>query len=419
MVLTEHPDPTVCVVGLGYVGYPLACAFAEKIQTIGYDVDAKKIAAINATPGNLIEATTDPTPIGTADIVIVAVPTPVTKAKDPDISYIVSAGETVGKQMKAGAIVVLESTVYPGLTEEVFVPALERASGLVCGRDFFVGYSPERINPGDDDHTLEKITKVVAGMDEATAARLAALYGMITTVHLAPDIRTAEAAKVIENVQRDLNIALMNELAIIFGRMGIDTRAVLEAAATKWNFHRYRPGLVGGHCIPVDPYYLVMKAEELGYHPQVILAGRAINDAMPRHVAQLAIKELNRAGRVIKGSRLLIMGLTYKENVPDTRESPVEEMIRELKEFEIEVYGYDPLLRAEDIEYFGARPVTSLGEIGGPVDCIVINAPHASFSELTLETVCGICNGKPIVVDVTGMLRNDIKVREECVYRTL
>ncbi|MCP1663258.1 UDPglucose 6-dehydrogenase/UDP-N-acetyl-D-galactosamine dehydrogenase [Methanocalculus sp. AMF5] len=419
MVLTEHPDPTVCVVGLGYVGYPLACAFAEKIQTIGYDVDAKKIAAINATPGNLIEATTDPALIREADVVIIAVPTPVTKAKDPDISYIVSAGETVGKQMKAGAIVVLESTVYPGLTEEVFVPVLERASGLVCGRDFFVGYSPERINPGDDEHTLEKITKVVAGMDAATAETLAALYGRITTVHLAPDIRTAEAAKVIENVQRDLNIALMNELSIIFGRMGIDTRAVLEAAATKWNFHRYRPGLVGGHCIPVDPYYLVMKAEELGYHPQVILAGRAINDAMPRHVAQLAIKELNRAGKVIKGSRLLIMGLTYKENVPDTRESPVEEMIRELKEFEVEVYGYDPLLGAAEIEHFGALPVASLGEIGDPVDCIVINVPHSVFSELTLEKVCGICNGKPIVVDVTGMLRGDDEVRDGCVYRVL
>ncbi len=229
----KSQDPTkttVCVVGLGYVGYPLACAFAEKIRTIGYDVDAGKIAGINNTPGNRIEATTDPALIGEADVVIIAVPTPVTKAKDPDISYVVSAGETVGKQMKQGAIIVLESTVYPGLTEEVFVPVLERVSGLICGRDFFVGYSPERINPGDDEHTLEKITKVVAGMDEATAETLAALYGRITTVHLAPDIRTAEAAKVIENVQRDLNIALMNELSIIFNRMGIDTRAVLEAA---------------------------------------------------------------------------------------------------------------------------------------------------------------------------------------------
>ncbi|RQD83226.1 MAG: nucleotide sugar dehydrogenase, partial [Methanocalculus sp. MSAO_Arc2] len=243
MVFPQHSDTTVCVVGLGYVGYPLACAFAGQIRTIGYDVDAKKIAFINDTTGNRIEATTDPTRIREADVVILAVPTPVTKAKDPDLSYVVSAGETVGKQMKPGAIIVLESTVYPGLTEEIFVSVLERASGLVCGRDFFVGYSPERINPGDDEHTLEKITKIVAGMDAATAETLATLYGMITTVHIAPDIRTAEAAKVIENVQRDLNIALMNELAIIFGRMGIDTRAVLEAAATKWNFHRYRPGL--------------------------------------------------------------------------------------------------------------------------------------------------------------------------------
>ncbi|RQD82473.1 MAG: nucleotide sugar dehydrogenase, partial [Methanocalculus sp. MSAO_Arc2] len=401
MISQDPYNLTVCIVGLGYVGYPLASAFAEKIRTIGYDIDGMKIASINAKPGNQILATIDPARIREADVVIIAVPTPVTKAKDPDLSYVVSAGETVGKQMKPGAIIVLESTVYPGLTEEVFVPVLERVSGLVCGRDFFVGYSPERINPGDDEHTLEKITKVVAGMDEATASRLAALYGMITTVHLAPDIRTAEAAKVIENVQRDLNIALMNELSIIFGRMGIDTRAVLEAAGTKWNFHHYRPGLVGGHCIPVDPYYLVMKAEELGYHPQVILAGRAINDAMPRHVAGIAIKELNRAGKVIKGSKVLILGLTYKENVPDTRESPVEEMIRELKEFDVEVYGYDPLLDPSEIEFFRAKPVASLAEFEGglSVDCIVINVPHDVFSEMNLADFLKICNGIPIIVD--------------------
>lgn len=257
------PHTTICVVGLGYVGYPLACAFAEKIRTIGYDVDAKKIARINDTPGNRVEATTDPARIREADFVIIAVPTPVTKAKDPDLSYVRSAATVVGQHLKPGAIVVFESTVYPGVTEEIVLPILEAESGMRCGPDFGIGYSPERINPGDDEHTLEKITKIVSGMDMATAEILAALYGRITTVHIAPDIRTAEAAKVIENVQRDLNIALMNELSIIFGRMGIDTRAVLEAAGTKWNFHHYRPGLVGGHCIPVDPYYLVMKAEEL------------------------------------------------------------------------------------------------------------------------------------------------------------
>ena len=412
-------DTIVCVVGLGYVGYPLADAFSRHLRTIGYDINAEKIARINAEPGNRVIATTDPARIREADVVIIAVPTPVTKAKDPDISYVVSAAGTVGQNLKDGAIVVLESTVYPGLTEEVMVPTLEEASGRTCGKDFFVGYSPERINPGDADHTLDKITKVVAGMDAATAERLAALYGLVTNVYVARDIRTAEAAKVIENVQRDINIALVNELSIIFRRMGLDTKAVLEAAGTKWNFHNYRPGLVGGHCIPVDPYYLVYKAEELGYHPQVILAGRAINDSMPKHVADITIKELNRAGKVNRDSRVLILGLTYKENVADTRESPVGDLIQELREFEIDVCGYDPLLEPAEIERFGARPVTSLKGLEGPVDCIIVNSPHNVFAGLTLDKVASICNGKPIVVDVTGMLRRNDGVREGCVYCTL
>jgi UDP-N-acetyl-D-galactosamine dehydrogenase len=419
MVQGALQNTTVCVVGLGYVGYPLADAFSRHLRTIGYDLDTKKIARINAEPGNNVLATTDPARIREADVVIIAVPTPVTKAKDPDISYVVSAAETVGRNMKDGAIVVLESTVYPGLTEEIMVPTLERVSGRTCGKDFFVGYSPERINPGDVDHVLEKITKIVAGMDPATTERLAALYGLVTNVYVARDIRTAEAAKVIENVQRDINIALMNELSIIFRKMGLDTKAVLEAAGTKWNFHNYRPGLVGGHCIPVDPYYLVYKAEELGYHPQVILAGRAINDSMPKHVAEIAIKELNRAGKVIRDSKVLIMGLTYKENVPDTRESPAGEMVHELKEFDIDVYGYDPLLGAAEIERFGAKPVASLKGLGGPVDCIIVNSPHGVFASLTLERVLSICNGKPIIVDVTGMLRRNDGVRAGCVYCTL
>jgi len=419
MVSEDLKDKTVCVVGLGYVGLPLAEAFSQHLRTIGYDLDAKKIARINAGPGNKVIATMDPAMIHEADVVIIAVPTPVTKAKDPDISYIVSAAEIVGRNMKEGAIVVLESTVYPGLTEEIMVPTLERVSSKVCGKDFAVGYSPERINPGDDDHALEKITKIVSGMDEKTTELLAALYGLVTRVYVARDIRTAEAATVIENVQRDLNIALMNELSIIFRKMGLDTKAVLEAAGTKWNFHSYRPGLVGGHCIPVDPYYLVYKAEELGYHPQVILAGRAINDSMPKHVSDIAIKELNRAGKVIRDSKVLVMGLTYKENVPDTRESPVGEMVSELKEFDIDVYGYDPLLAPAEIERFGAKPVASLQGLEGPVDCIIVNSPHEAFGELTLEKMLSICNGKPIIVDVTGMLRRNDGVREGCVYRTL
>ncbi len=419
MVQGSAKGITVCVVGLGYVGYPLADAFSRHLTTIGYDLDMEKITVINAKPGNQVLATTDSARISEADVVIIAVPTPVTKAKDPDISYVVSAAETIGRNLKDGAIVVLESTVYPGLTEEIMVPTLERASGKICGKDFSVGYSPERINPGDANHTLERITKIVSGMDPATTKRLAALYGLVTNVYVARDIRTAEAAKVIENVQRDLNIALMNELSIIFRKMGIDTKAVLDAAGTKWNFHNYRPGLVGGHCIPVDPYYLVYKAEELGYHPQVILAGRAINDAMPKHVAEIAIKELNRAGKVIRDSKVLILGLTYKENVPDTRESPAGEMVHELKEFDIDVYGYDPLLGPAEIERFGAKPVASLQGLEGPVDCIIINSPHSVFAALTLEKVLSICNGKPIIVDVTGMLEGNKWDERNCIYKAL
>ena len=333
-------DEIVCIVGLGYVGLPLAKAFSRHLKVIGYDVDEEKVKELNGeNEDENLRFTMDELKIGEADFVLIAVPTPVTKFKEPDLSFVKSAAKTVGKNLKKGAIVVLESTVYPGVTEEIVKPILEEKSGMKCGADFKIGYSPERINPGDDEHTLNKITKVVAGMDDETTEILAELYGLITNVYKAKDIKTAEAAKVIENIQRDLNIALMNELAIIFHKMGLDTKAVLEAASTKWNFHRYSPGLVGGHCIPVDPYYLVYKAKELGYHPQVILAGRAINDYMPKHVAEMAIKGLNEVGKVIKGSKVLIMGLTYKENVPDTRESPVREMVKELKEFGVNVYS--------------------------------------------------------------------------------
>ena len=410
---------TICIVGLGYVGYPLADAFSKHVRTIGYDLNLEKIIQINSNPDNKIIATADPAMISEADIIIIAVPTPVMRSKDPDISYIVSAGEIIGRNLSNGAIVVLESTVYPGLTEEVLLPTIERASGKICGKDFFIGYSPERINPGDEERTLKNTVKIVAGMDYEVTEYLANTYALVTNVYKAPNIRTAEAAKVIENIQRDINIALVNELSIIFRKMGLDTRAVLEAAGTKWNFHRYRPGLVGGHCIPVDPYYLVYKAKELGYHPQVILAGRAINDAMPRQVADMVIKELNRAGKVIRDSNVLILGLTYKENVPDTRESPVGDLIRELHEFDIKVYGHDPLLDSEEIERFNAEPVTSLGDLDIQMECIVINSPHDAFASLTLEKLLLICNGKPIIIDVPGLLQKNNKVRNGCAYLTL
>ena len=267
--------------------------------------------------------------------------------------------------------------------------------------------------------SILEMRKIVAGMDKETEKRLTALYSLVTNVYVARDVQTAEAAKVIENIQRDINIALVNELSIIFRKMGLDTKEILEAAGTKWNFHHYRPGLVGGHCIPVDPYYLVYKSKELGYHPQVILAGRAINDAMPKHVADIAIKEINRANKVIRNSKVLILGLTYKENVADTRESPAKEMIHELLEFDVDVYGHDPLLEPAEIKRFGAQPAVSIHDLNGLVDCIIVNSPHNVFASLTLSELLSICNGKPIIIDVTGMLRKNEGIREGCVYYTL
>jgi UDPglucose 6-dehydrogenase/UDP-N-acetyl-D-galactosamine dehydrogenase len=408
-------NKTICVVGLGYVGIPLAEAFAEHLPTIGFDIDQQKIDQLKKT-GSKIRATTDPTAIKDADFVMICVPTPVTKAKDPDLSPVISASRTVGQNVKKGAIVVLESTVYPGVSEEIMASILEMESGLQCGKDFFIGYSPERINPNDEAHTLDKITKIVSGMDTRTTDSLVDLYSLITTVYRAPNIKTAEAAKVIENIQRDLNIALVNELSLIFSRMGLDTQAVLEAAGTKWNFHHYQPGLVGGHCIPVDPYYLVMKAEELGYHPQIILAGRAINDSMPQHVADMAIKGLNETGKVIKGSKVLIMGLTYKEDVADIRESPVEEIIHELKEFKIDVYGYDPLLSSEVIGRFGATP---LPELDKKMDAIIIAVAHKQFREMTVENIQRLMISKPVLVDIRGMVDRDAAEKLGIFYRKL
>jgi UDPglucose 6-dehydrogenase/UDP-N-acetyl-D-galactosamine dehydrogenase len=394
-------DKMVCVVGLGYVGLPLAKAFSKYLKTIGFDIDEEKTRGLSDDNNKAnIEFTTDPSKIKQADFALICVPTPVTKSKEPDLRYVKSAAEIVGKNLKKGAIVVLESTIYPGVTEEIIAPILESASGLKCGADFKIGYSPERINPGDEAHALDKITKIVAGMDDETTEILAVLYGLITNVYKAKDIKTAEAAKVIENIQRDLNIALMNELTIIFHKMHLDTKSILEAAGTKWNFHPYTPGLVGGHCIPVDPYYLVYKAKELGYHPQVILAGRAINDYMPKHVAEMAIKGLNEVGKVIKGSKVLIMGLTYKENVPDTRESPVREMLKELKEFGIKIYGYDPLLSKEEIKQFSVKSIDNLNV---KVDCVIVAVAHEEFKKINLKDMQELMNNAPVLIDVRRM----------------
>jgi len=392
-------DAVVCVVGLGYVGMSLTEAFEKHFRVIGFDINEKKVKTLKEKYPSL-ELTDDPKNIKQADVVIIAVPTPLTKHKEPDLSYVLSAAQIVGKHMKKGAVVVLESTYYPGVTEDIVVPCLEKESGFSVGKDFKIGYSPERVNPGDKDHVIEKITKVVSGMDDETTDFLAEIYGKITSVFKAKDIKTAEVAKLIENIQRDLNIAFMNELAIIFSKMSLDTKAVLDAASTKWNFNRYTPGLVGGHCIPVNPYYLAYKARELGYHPQVILAGRTINDHMPRFVVNMTIKALNETGKIINGSKVLIMGLTFKENVDDTRETPAVEIIKELQEYKCEVYGLDPFLCEKDIIDFSIK---MFNETMARIDCVIVAVAHDQFKMMTLDRIKGFMAKDPILIDVRGM----------------
>jgi UDP-N-acetyl-D-galactosamine dehydrogenase len=406
----------VSIVGLGYVGMPLAIAFSKHFKVIGFDINPTKVKSqMNRYGSRNLELVNNPKRIRESDFIIICVPTPVNKFKEPDLSYVISAAEIVGDNLKKRAIVVLESTVYPGVTEEVVKPILEIRSGLKCGKDFKVGYSPERINPGDKQHSIDKIVKIVAGMDEKATNDLAELYGHITDVFIAKDIKTAEAAKVIENIQRDINIALMNELALIFVRMGIDTKAILDAASTKWNFINFTPGLVGGHCIPVDPYYLVYKAKELNYHPKVILAGREVNDYMPKYVAELAIKGINEADKTIRNSRVLIMGLTYKEDVPDIRSSPAREIVRELKEYNVNIYGYDPLLTEEEIRDFDVLCLRD----DLKMDCIIIAVGHEKFRKIGLETIIDMMKEKPVLIDVRGIFEKNKLLHKDIIYRKL
>jgi UDP-N-acetyl-D-galactosamine dehydrogenase len=362
---------TVAVIGLGYVGLPLVVEFGKKIRTIGFDIVEDKVAKCRAgtDPSREIpdeemklavhaEYTSDPTRLAEADFLLVAVPTPVDNAHIPDFGPLVGASRSIGPHLKKGATVVYESTVYPGATEEVCIPVLEQTSGLQWKRDFFVGYSPERINPGDREHMLTNVVKVVSGDTPATLEKVAQLYEMVVKpgVHRCSSIKAAEACKVIENTQRDLNIALMNELAIIFDKVGIDTTEVLEAAGTKWNFLKFRPGLVGGHCIGVDPYYLTHKAEMLGYHPQVIIAGRRINDGMGKYIAEQTIKQMIACGSYVKGARVNVLGLTFKENCADLRNSKVVDIIHELKSYGAEVFVHDPEADPEEAMHeYGVR----------------------------------------------------------------
>jgi UDP-N-acetyl-D-glucosamine/UDP-N-acetyl-D-galactosamine dehydrogenase len=411
-------DRTISVVGLGYVGLPVAVAFGRHGRTIGFDIDPSRIAALERGHDDTLEVsddelaaadvkyTSDPADIAHADFHIVAVPTPIDGAKRPDLTPILKASETIGAHIKRGDIIVYESTVYPGATEEDCVPLLERVSGLTCGTDFFVGYSPERINPGDKEHTFTKITKVVSGQTDEILDIVAAVYESVVTagVHRAASIKVAEAAKVIENTQRDLNIALMNELALIFNRMNIDTRDVLAAAGTKWNFLKFDPGLVGGHCIGVDPYYLTHKAAMLGYIPQVILAGRSINDDMGRYVAQQAIRQLIAGGGVVKGSVVTVLGFTFKEDVPDLRNTRVIDIIEELNTYGIRVQVNDPFASAEEArEEYGVEllPEARLE----PAEVVIFAVPHRHYLSSGWKTLTRFLNGGTgAVIDVKGKL---------------
>ena len=409
---------TIAVVGLGYVGLPLAVEFGKKFRTIGIDLSAEKVACYrkhydptgevssdDPKAATLLEVGTDPTALKEADFVIVAVPTPVDDAHQPDFSPLVSSSRAVGQNLKQGAIVVFESTVYPGATEEVCIPIIEQHSGKQWKKDFFVGYSPERINPGDKERTVTKIVKVVSGDTPETLAVVAEVYGSVITAGVFPasGIKVAEAAKVIENTQRDLNIALMNELAIIFDKIGIDTLEVLQAAGTKWNFLPFRPGLVGGHCIGVDPYYLTHKAQKLGYHPEVILAGRRINDGMGKFIAEQTIKLLVRNGHPIKDCPIIVLGLTFKEDCPDLRNSKVIDVIRELESYGAKVIVHDPVADHREAQHeYGVDLVAweQLPKAGA----IVAAVGHAEFkARPTSDFVAKLQTGG-VMTDVKSML---------------
>jgi UDP-N-acetyl-D-galactosamine dehydrogenase len=410
--------PVLAVIGLGYVGLPLVVEFGKQMRTIGFDIAKAKVQACQAgtdpsrelsddevRAARYAEYTDDPRRLAEADLIIVAVPTPVDEAHIPDFGPLVGASTSVGRHMKRGATVVYESTVYPGATEEVCVPVLERESGLKWKEDFFLGYSPERINPGDKEHTLERIVKVVSGENPEVLERVAAAYASVVTagVHRAPSIMVAEAAKVIENTQRDLNIALMNELAIIFDKKGIRTKDVLDAAGTKWNFLKFQPGLVGGHCIGVDPYYLTTMAEGLGYHPQVIQAGRRINDGMGVFIAQKLVKLLVNKDVVVRGARVGVLGLTFKENVPDLRNSRVPDIVAELRSFGVVPLVYDPHADVDDAMHEYGIQLVAKEELTG-LDAVVLAVNHKRFVDAGLEALVAGVKPGGVVVDVKSIV---------------
>jgi UDP-N-acetyl-D-galactosamine dehydrogenase len=402
------------VVGLGYVGLPLAIHLSRYFDVVGFDLKTERIEELRKGYDRTLEVekdelaatqmayTSSGEDLGRCRLIIVAVPTPIDDYNIPDFAPLRSASITVGRHMQKGSCVVFESTVYPGATEEVCVPLIEKESGLIFGKDFTVGYSPERINPGDKVHTVNSVIKIVSGSDGLTADMLVQVYGQVVKagIHRASSIKVAEAAKVIENTQRDLNIALMNELAMIFDIMGINTIEVLEAAGTKWNFLPFRPGLVGGHCIGVDPYYLTFKAESMGYHPEMILAGRRINDGMGKYIAERAVKLLIHSGKAVKGAKVAILGITFKENVPDLRNTRVVDIVHELNDYGIEVLVHDPLADSKEAKHYYGLELVSMDMLKG-VDAVVVAVMHKTYLQMGLKGIAQLCtNGAPIVVDV-------------------
>jgi UDP-N-acetyl-D-galactosamine dehydrogenase len=413
----KNKEEKLSVTGLGYVGLPLAISFAKKVKVVGFDINKEKIEAykkgIDVTDevGNksLQETTafltSNKDELKKAKFHIIAVPTPINSDNTPNLDSVIEASKIVGRNLIKGSIVVYESTVYPGVTEDICRPLLEKESGLRCGFDFKIGYSPERINPGDRIHRLEKIKKVVSGMDKETLAIIAKVYGLIIEagIYKAESIKVAEAAKVIENAQRDINIAFMNELSIIFNKLGIDTQAVLRAASTKWNFLQFTPGLVGGHCIGVDPYYLTYKAKQIGYHSQIILAGRKINDDMGKYVAENTLKQLIKADRQIKGCKVLVMGITFKENCPDIRNSKVIDIINKLKEYGIEIEVVDPLAEESEVQREYGIKLNKIEDVTD-VDAVIFAVPHEKFKNISLKDLKKVYkDDKLLLIDIKGM----------------
>ena len=421
-------EEKISLVGLGYVGMPIAVAFAKKVGVIGYDLNEKKVElyknGIDPTcevgdeeiKASTAEFTSDETKLREAKFHIVAVPTPVNEDHTPDLSPVEGASRILGRNLTKGSVVVFESTVYPGVTEDVCVPILEKESGLKCGVDFKIGYSPERINPGDKVHRLETIVKIVSGMDEETLELVAKVYELVVDagVYKAESIKVAEAAKVIENSQRDINIAFMNELSIIFNKMGIDTQAVLKAAGTKWNFLKFFPGLVGGHCIGVDPYYLTYKAEKLGYHSQVILAGRRINDDMGKYVAEMTVKKLIAAGKPVKDAKVAILGFTFKENCPDIRNTRIIDIVDELKEYGVTAVVADPQAEADETKRFYDIELYNQDDIKD-VSAVIVAVAHDEYQNLSVSDIDKlIAYDKKVLIDIKGIL--DRKVFENAGY---